>query len=138
MRELKFRAWDNLHKEMIVTGFHVFGEYTLFNLIGQYCFETKGNKSSLERYDDIVVTQYTGLEDKNEKEIYEGDVVKCGYGVGIVVFNAGCFMVEWIDDKEAYMEFLFSRKEMYARKDDELFEIVGNIYENPELITNET
>ena len=78
--------------------------------------------------------EFTGLSDKNGKEIYEGDIVKCGYGTGEVIYNAGCFMVCWLDDVEAYMEFLFSRKGMYRRKDDEEFEVIGNIHDNPEII----
>ena len=81
-----------------------------------------------------TVGQFTGLHDKNGVEVWEGDIVRCGYGVGQVIYNAGCFMVQWIDDKEAYMEFFFSKKGMYARKDDELFEIIGNVFDNPELL----
>jgi uncharacterized phage protein (TIGR01671 family) len=79
--------------------------------------------------DEVELMLFTGLCDKNGKEICESDIVKCGYGVGEVIFQAGCFMVQWIDDKEAYLEFVFSRKGMYARKNDEQFEIIGNIYE---------
>lgn len=81
-----------------------------------------------------IVMQSTGLNDINDTPIFEGDIVKCSYGKGKVVWKAGCFMVEWIDDKEAYLEFVFSRKGMYVRKDDERFEIIGNTYENPELL----
>lgn len=80
--------------------------------------------------------QYTGLKDTGDVEIYEGDIVDCGYGRGIVIFKAGCFMVQWINDPESYMEFLFSRKGMHYRRDDEQFCIVGNIHDNPELINN--
>ena len=82
-----------------------------------------------KRVDEVELMLFTGLCDKNGKEICESDIVKCGYGVGEVIFQAGCFMVQWIDDKEAYLEFVFSRKGMYARKNDEQFEIIGNIYE---------
>jgi len=80
------------------------------------------------------VGQFTGLTDRNGKMIFEGDIVKCGYGMGEVVFKSGCFMVDWLSDKGAYMEFVFSRHGMYVRKDDEVFEIIGNITDNPELL----
>ena len=88
---IKYRAWDNDMKEMVMVSGIQFDAY-----------------SPLEKPCIIV---------------------KCGYGVGEVIFQAGCFMVQWIDDKEAYLEFVFSRKGMYARKNDEQFEIIGNIYE---------
>lgn len=79
------------------------------------------------------VMQFTGLKDKTGKEIYEGDIVKCGYGKGHIIFNAGCFMVQWIDDKESNMEFVFSRKGTYRREGEDELEIIGNIHQNPEL-----
>lgn len=75
MREIKFRAWDKKFRQWVVTGFHVFGETTLFNLIGTHCYETKGEGDSLDRYKDIEVTECTGLP-KNDKDIYEGDIIR--------------------------------------------------------------
>ena len=80
--------------------------------------------------------QFTGLLDKKGKEIYEYDILQCEYGIGKVIFNAGCWMVCWIDDREASMEFVFIRKGRYRRneRDDDEFEIIGNIFENAELV----
>lgn len=118
MREIKFRAWHNKAGKMLESG------------------TTRQIFSWKDEGQDIAIMQFTSLYDKNGKEIYEGDVVKCGYGVGKVIFNVGCFMVEWIDDTGADMEFLFSRKGRRGRDSYDEFEVIGNIYENPELLTN--
>ncbi len=121
MKIFKFRVWDKTCNTWVENC-----------KIFQY-----GNVSSCEVWltpSEQVIQQYTNILDKNQKEIYEGDIVKCGYGIGEVIFNAGCFMVQWICDPEANMELLFSRKGTYRRTNDEMFEVIGNIFENPELL----
>jgi hypothetical protein len=80
------------------------------------------------------VSRFTGCFDKKRNKIFEKDIVKCGYGVGVVIFSNGCFMVKWIDDNEAEMEFIFSRKGRYARNGEDEFEIIGNTINNPEML----
>lgn len=118
MRQIKFRAWDGskMYEPAIVNGKD-------WNLMEDRPIE------------GFTLMQLTGLVDKNGKDIYEGDVVRCGYGTGVVTYNVGCFMVEWIDDKEALMELLgLNRKFSRQREDEEAFEVIGNIHENPELL----
>ena len=119
-REIKFRAFTMPECEMVYSD--EYKEIDKENPLAEF-FNCQTDN----------IMQYTGLKDKNGKDIYEGDIVECGYGKGKIVFKSGCFMVEWIDDKEAYLEFLFSRKGMYIRKDDEQFVLIGNIYENQEI-----
>jgi uncharacterized phage protein (TIGR01671 family) len=75
-REIKFRLWDKQEKEMVFEGFHVFGEITLFNAIGNHAYETKGERTSLERYNDFEIMQFTGKQDQKGVDIYEGDIIE--------------------------------------------------------------
>ena len=77
--------------------------------------------------DTNTSNQFTSIKDKRGKEIWEGDIVIVSYGTGEVIFEQGAFLIKWIDDKEANMELLgFECKEPV--------EVIGNIYENPELL----
>lgn len=78
-------------------------------------------------YDINQLMQYTGLKDKNGVEIYEGDVVKWNNNIQIgnstIVFYDGCFRLEDYPFSE------YNKLETGSR-----IEVIGNIYENPELI----
>lgn len=84
-RNIKFRAWDNHNKKWLLGyeyknlgGFSLFGETILFGewgqIIDQFIFERNGCK-----YTDLKVMEYTGINDKNNKEIYEGDIIRYRY-----------------------------------------------------------
>ena len=131
-REIKFRMWSGILKYMY---YPELTERNLWNIPSSENGIIQNNE--LKRIDPRnELMQFTGLLDKKEKEIYEYDILKCEYGIGKVIFNAGCWMVCWIDDKEASMEFVFSRKGRYRRNENDAdeFEIIGNVFENPELV----
>ena len=79
-----------------------------------------------ERY---IFSEYTGLEDKNGKEIYEGDILFESFGERYykVIFENGSFRAEFKGDFE---EYSFDLIDVVAQG----CEVVGNIYENPELL----
>lgn len=85
----------------------------------------------------ISADQYTGLKDKNGKEIYEGDILKSFYGVGTytVIFKHGTFGMQgnsdYLDDWNRPKNYGYSS---FKDCDNGNIEIIGNIYENHELL----
>jgi uncharacterized phage protein (TIGR01671 family) len=119
MREIKFRAWDTRKEKMIPSG-ELMADYRYFDLM---VFAANGYRTR--------VMQYTGLKDKNGKEIYEGDIIvgtykDMGTDTGLVVFKGCGFKVEIpnVGDDELVD---------WERYSDSI-EVIGNIYENPDLI----
>ena len=123
MREIKFRAW---HKEEKIIG-KVLG----IDILHKEIFFSNEDVNCYEHTDfkDIELMQYTGLKDKNNKEIYEGDVLSNGNDEKPykVIFENGSFRAEFEGDFE---EYSFCLVDIVAQH----CEIVGNIYENPELL----
>jgi uncharacterized phage protein (TIGR01671 family) len=122
MRELKFRAWDKSDNNMyynIQTGIR-------FDDGSIYTFEKFLGYQDCHDYHKWIVMQYTGLKDANGKEIYEGDIVEFFNGNTYkVAFEDGCFV---LDGKR----FWHGNNELYSYYNT--IKIIGNIYENPELL----
>ena len=107
MRPIKFRAWDKVSKKFLhpwPNGFHILGETTCFDLIGMQLKTRSPEKTTLEMLNDVVITQFTGLLDKNGEEIWEGDIVAIGVDHYPVFFADGAWSVKkgiWFSDNEA-------------------------------------
>ena len=92
--------------------------------------------------DNAKLMQFTGLHDKNGKEIYEGDIVKINahsydFGfekdrIGEIRFIEGCFgFYKQLSEKEYLFNELSTE---FGYGELEYYEVIGNIYENPELL----
>ena len=139
MKEIKFRAWDKKEQKMLI----------VTNLDWLKEASTGKTKESSEGYfgdnhrrkfslDDCELMQYTGLKDKNGKEIYEGDILSLNYFEGDVVK----VWIEYLDTLPycctiiKYSEGDWTTLGRVMKRDGEQFtcKIIGNIYENPELL----
>lgn len=128
-REIKFRVWDKVAKQMSPE-FVLFGEFLLVGAIHAWQHEFRKEPDSLEMLNDLEVMQFTGLHDKNGKEIYEGDICwTYEHGIGnlnrTVVFKDGSFCLQHPN---------MLTVELRGWKPDYI-EIIGNVYSNPEMIT---
>ncbi len=122
MREIKFRAWNPgmglMYKDIDLEGLSFLRTDKMSN--SAMAFQMSWD------FKYLVWMEYTGLKDKNGKEIYEGDIVDSfsGMGIGAIKYHCPSFGVDnW---KGACTD--------YSWEDFEKFEVIGNIYENKELL----
>jgi uncharacterized phage protein (TIGR01671 family) len=121
MRDIKFRIWDKKRKEMHQDHNFLF----ILCIYWQFGYDEPVPFTR----DEIEIMQYTGLKDKNGKEIYEGDTII--YTVighqsphrAIVEFRDGMFVENYYGWR------------LYPVGQEFMMEVIGNIYENPELLT---
>lgn len=142
MREIKFRAWDKINKNLFIVS-------VIQGLDKDDSSEFKyvsGSNYNVADWKDIELMQFTGLKDKNGVEIYDGDIVKDTYyhdngwkdwkveSKGIIKYNWGAFCVVDTPASDKLSDILYRR--MHPSDPDAIgsIEVLGNIYENPELL----
>ena len=127
-REIKFRVWDTDKKQFVPDNLFVIGNF------GVYLIEM----GKLVLMDNIVIQQYRGLKDKNGVVIYEGDILYFPNNKKTckVVYYNGAFGVDYYYD--SYPTHLFHWYDFVDTSHEKIIpEIIGNIYENPELLKQE-
>jgi len=141
MRQIEFRAWDKINKKMYHTKLFETWWYTFADKD-----ETGHSRASIpkdseqEQRSRLEVMQFTGLKDKNNKEIYEGDIIKINDDYEEVGWMAG--EIREVYFKDSGFRIKPNRDTIYPNlkqrghwiDSGEDLEIIGNIYENPEVL----
>ena len=127
-REIKFKAWNKEANRFSKP-------FTLKSDVLNYTDDD--GLGIVKSLTNEIILQYTGLKDKNGKEIYEGDILERvdTKQTFLVIWNKDCYLVRMIYDS------WLNKNVLNHKKDGSLnfmttfeIEIIGNIYENPELI----
>ncbi len=144
-RKIKFRVWDKQNKKFVTKienschgedeGYSTYNNIYIGlngNLINNDTSGGWGGRETELNAENYIIQQFTGLKDCNNKEIYEGDIIDIGSRLGYCLVDkseSNPALVYTYLDKEH-----FGWEENFENIDAENIEIIGNIFENPELL----
>lgn len=124
MREIKFRAWDKDLKRW--TNYSIDDDLLMFYDKHAECWEAD------QEGERFILCQYTGLKDNEDREIYEGDIVKA------ISFARWIGVVKYSDKNQAFIfediDKNYRGSIVFMSQFAQNFKILGNIYENPGLL----
>lgn len=120
MREIKFRAWNEVEEKML--NWNKFLDTNMKNTF--IAPESTG----------LILMQYTGLKDKTGKEIYEGDIIKIKYGLDNLLFICEIIYLDGAFRTKKFVYGSYYDCLYYWYANDYDIEVIGNIYDNPELL----
>ena len=133
----RFRAWNKATKEMYGADDIIAINFEEKEICVQTIYFEQGLPDSRDLdyydFDDIVLMQSTGMRDKNDREIFEGDILK------VTNLSSWLEVVSFNEDKAMFVSKETKRKieetPLYDLFNTDIFEveIIGNIYTNPEL-----
>lgn len=139
-REIKFRAWDKTNNSMHMVACYEFGMNRIiigdkpsndgtFDFFRDVIVPSSFSKKDIRRVGkDVVLMQYTGIRDKKGKLIYDVDIVKSKTNLlSKVIWKKDGWTV-----KNCFIAY--QDEPVRAFSENEEWEIIGNIYENPELL----
>jgi uncharacterized phage protein (TIGR01671 family) len=143
-RPVKFRAWDKLNKRWYEPTHEAY-RGQLFELMvsfqGHLLAHVPGNIEHETMWPDrFVLVQFTGLHDKNGREVYEHDVIRNEEGdLGEVIYSTTCGILGgWTyhyHSEQAFMMSVSGFRQDDPDDDEKCnFEVIGSILENPDLI----
>jgi uncharacterized phage protein (TIGR01671 family) len=142
MKKIKFRAWDKVEQRMFYTveyiglrdevvhirSVNIRNDEMRMDFNGDRYIDKYFNYQDI-LFDDIVLMQYIGIKDKNGVKIYEGDILYNEF--------QGNMFVKFCDSNTCYMLVDKQGMNKFLKHTKRLYEVIGNIYENPELLKGE-
>ncbi len=145
MRRIKFRAWqtnvgdyDKITKKFTPKPHYFYGENVIVNGNGQLLsIESGWDIQGVEESTDYVLEQYTGLKDKNGKEIWEGDILRWKHYYEITGEDIETTAKVYWEEKDASFVVGDWFESLGHLVDEDKVEVIGNIHENPEVLNGD-